>query len=254
MEKMKGSTAKRLAEINGTFYRTFGREFAETRRRIQPGVGRVLQEWVTDGDWLDLGCGSGTLGCVWTEKGIKGLYEGIDLSPVLIAEAEKVTAAAAQHPGLRLIYSQADLSQPDWSLACSQPVYDGVLMFAAMHHIPAHERRLALLREIAGLLKPGGRFIHSEWQFQRSPKLMTHVVPWEQAGIEAGELEAGDTLLDWRHTSAERPGETGLRFVHLFSTEELGILAAESGFSIISEFDSDGASANLSLYQVWQRN
>ena len=251
---MKESTAKRLAEINDTFYRTFGREFAETRRRIQPGVGRVLDEVVRDGDWLDLGCGSGTLGCVWIEKRINGLYEGLDLSPVLIAEAEKVTTAAAQRPGLCLVYGQADLSQPSWSRVCSQTTYDGVLMFAAMHHIPAHERRLALLKEIAGLLKPGGRLIHSEWQFQRSPKLMTHVVPWEQAGIDAAELEAGDTLLDWRHTSPERPGETGLRYVHLFSSAELGELAAESGFSIVSEFDSDGASSNLSLYQVWQRN
>jgi SAM-dependent methyltransferase len=254
MEKMKESTEKQLSEINDTFYTRFGREFAETRRRIQPGVGRVLDEVIHSGDWLDLGCGSGTLGCVWAEKGFTGLYEGLDLSPVLIAEAQKVTAAVKHTPELRLVYGQADLSQPGWTRICSQPVYDGVLMFAAMHHIPAYERRLGLMKEIAGLLKPGGKFIHSEWQFQRSTKLMTHVVPWEQAGISADELEEGDTLLDWRHTSPERPAETGLRYVHLFSSGELAQLAGEGGFTITAEFDSDGASGNLSLYQVWQRN
>jgi SAM-dependent methyltransferase len=254
MEKMNESTAKRLSQINDTFYKRFGKEFAETRRRIQPGVGRVLDELIRGGDWLDLGCGSGTLGSVWAEKGLTGLYEGMDLSPVLIAEAQKVTAAVKHAPELRLIYGEADLSLPGWAKACSQTAYDGVLMFATMHHIPAYERRLSLIKEIAGLLKLGGKFIHSEWQFQRSPKLMTHVVPWGQAGIDEAELEEGDTLLDWRHTSPERPGETGLRYVHLFSGEELTRLAAEGGFSIINEFDSDGASGNLSLYQVWQRN
>jgi len=254
MEKMNESTAKQLSQINDTFYRRFGREFAETRRRIQPGVGRVLDEVVRSGDWLDLGCGSGTLGCVWGEKGFTGLYEGLDLSPVLIAEACKVTAAVKHAPELRLVYGEADLGQPGWTKACSQIAYDGVLMFAAMHHIPAYARRLALVQEIAKLLKPGGIFVHSEWQFQRSTKLMTHVVPWDQAGINEVELEEGDTLLDWRHTSPERPGETGLRYVHLFSGDELSRLAAESGFKIVSEFDSDGASGNLSLYQVWQRS
>jgi tRNA (uracil-5-)-methyltransferase TRM9 len=253
MEKMKESVVRQLLQINDTFYNRFGKAFAETRRRIQPGVERVLHEHIRTGDWLDLGCGSGTLGCVWARQGIRGLYEGLDLSPVLVAEARKVTAEIELPHGVRLVYAQTDLGSKGWMVVCSQKQYDGVLMFAAMHHVPSSVRRLELMKEVAGLLKPGGRFIHSEWQFQRSPKLMTHVVPWSEAGIDSADLEEGDTLLDWRHTDAEHPNETGLRYVHLFTVEELTRLAEDSGFSIDAEFDSDGAGGNLSLYQVWQK-
>jgi tRNA (uracil-5-)-methyltransferase TRM9 len=253
MEKMKESIVSQLAQINEVFYKRFGKAFAETRRRLQPGVERVLSEFVSDGDWLDLGCGSGTLGSLWFSHERTGSYEGLDFSPVLIAEAQKATADLPLQTDQRLCYTQTDVGRPGWQKACSRDYYDGVLMFAAMHHLPDHDRRLALLREIASLIKSGGYFIHSEWQFQRSPKLMTHVVPWSAVAIDPAELEEGDTLLDWRHTDVDRPGETGLRYVHLFSHEELSQLAGESGFTIRGEFDSDGASGNLSLYQVWQR-
>lgn len=253
MERMKESTARQLSEINGVFYSRFGKAFAETRHRIQPGVERVLNEFVKDGNWLDLGCGSGTLGTVWIRQGIRGLYEGLDFSPVLVEEACQLTAPLALESGQCLFYNQADLSQSDWTTKCSQPRYDGILMFAALHHLPAYENRLNLLRQIASLLTSGGTFIHSEWQFQRSPKLLTHVQPWSRVGIDPADLEEGDTLLDWRHTEPGRPGEIGLRYVHLFSTAELEHLAADSGFTILDQFDSDGAGGNLSLYQVWQR-
>jgi SAM-dependent methyltransferase len=250
---MDESTIKQLAEINDRFYRQFGKAFAETRRRIQPGVGRVLQEFVKDGNWLDLGCGSGTLARVWRESGIHGLYEGLDFSPVLIGEARRANADCVPDDDLQIIYNQADLNQPDWIERCSRKKYDGVLMFAAMHHIPSQQKRLLLLKQIAAFLEPGGIFIHSEWQFQRSPKLMTHVQPWSKVDLDASTLEEGDMLMDWRHTDPERPNEIGLRYVHLFTARELEELAEESGFTILDEFDSDGASGNLSLYQIWKK-
>jgi SAM-dependent methyltransferase len=250
---MDESTANKLAEINELFYTRFGREFAETRRRIQPGVARVLANHVSDGNWLDLGCGSGALGCMWIEHGVRGLYEGLDFSPVLIAEAQKTVCEKKPCPNQEFIYTQADLSRPGWTSRCSLKVYNGILMFAALHHIPAADRRLAFVKEMAGLLETRGQFILSVWQFQRSQKLMTHVQQWSTVGIDPAELDEGDTLLDWRHTSPGHPDEKGLRYVHLFSKDELSALAEETGFVITNCFDSDGAGGNLSLYQVWQR-
>ena len=60
-------------------------------------------------------------------------------------------------------------------------------------------------------------FIHSEWQFQHSPKMMSRVLPWATVGIDEAEVEEGDTLLDWRHAAAGQGDERGLRYVHLFS-------------------------------------
>ena len=253
MGKMKAAIVQKLFDINGQFYQEFGHSFAETRKRIQPGIKRILSELIRDGNWLDLGCGSGALALAWAQMGIRGLYEGVDFSPVLIAEAMKVTHSLELKPDQRIQFHQANLANANWMAVCSQTSYDGVLMFAAFHHIPGSETRQWLLRQIAAMLEPGGYFIHSEWQFQNSAKLLARIQPWSLADLTEEDAEPGDTLLDWRHTLPTQNGRPGLRYVHLFSREELGRLAEGSGFKIVAEFESDGAAGNLGLYQIWQR-
>lgn len=253
MGMMKKSIIQKILDINDQFYREYGQSFAATRRRVQPGVLRILDEWIKDGSWLDLGCGSGALGGIWIERGINGLYEGLDFSPVLIAEANATTGQLPLKSGQKIRYGQANLGEESWLEQCSQTHYDGVLMFAALHHLPGQETRLRLMGQIASLLQPGSLFIHSEWQFQRSPKLLARVQDWQMAGVDASDLERGDTLLDWRQPEPGQVGKQGLRYVHLFESSELKELADKSGFTIVGEFDSDGKGGNLSLYQIWQR-
>jgi SAM-dependent methyltransferase len=129
---------------------------------------------------------------------------------------------------------------------------DGALAFAVLHHLPGMELRRRVLLQVHDLLVPGGWFIHSEWQFQHSPRLMARRLPWTRLGLQVGDLEEGDTLLDWRHASCGQAEQVGLRYVHLFSRAELQELAALSGFRIAEEFESDGKGGNLGLYQVWR--
>ncbi|HWR65068.1 MAG TPA: hypothetical protein VN364_03015, partial [Bellilinea sp.] len=63
----------------------------------------------------------------------------------------------------------------------------------------------------------------------------------------------GDTLLDWRYALPGQPEQVGLRYVHLFSREELAELAAQAGFAVESEFESDGEGGRLGLYQAWRK-
>ena len=253
MGAMDKTVVQKLFDINGQFYQDYGEAFAETRRRIQPGVRRILNEQIHDGSWLDLGCGSGALSVNWVEQGLSGLYEGLDFSPVLIAAARKASQSYSFTPEQRVLFNEVNLSAENWTQACSLPYYDGVMMFAALHHIPGAETRARLLRQIAGLLPVGGCFIHSEWQFNKNPKLVARIQPWSLVGLADEELETGDTLLDWRHLLPGQTDKPGLRYVHLFTRNELETLAATSGFQMMSEFQSDGASGDLSLYQVWQR-
>ena len=58
-------------------------------------------------------------------------------------------------------------------------------------------------------------------------------------------MDPGDYLLDWRS------GGQGLRYVHHFSREELGALAAAYGFEVVETFESDGEGGRLGLYGVW---
>jgi SAM-dependent methyltransferase len=150
-------------------------------------------------------------------------------------------------------FAQADLTDAEWvDVIAGYPV-DVVLAFAVLHHLPDAEVRLRVLRQVNELLPEGGVFIHSEWQFQHSNKLMARRVPWETIGIDEAQLDAGDTLLDWRYALPGQPEQVGLRFVHLFSREELAELAVQAGFAVESEFESDGEGGRLGLYQAWRK-
>lgn len=246
---MDSATAARLLGLNREFYTRFGDSFSATRHRIQPGVRRVLDSLKGDEDILDLGCGNGALARELAKRGHRGSYLGVDFSlPLLrIAEsipegfsAEFVEVDLTQLPviGDQLLVMGRRLSAADhWSV---------ITAFAVLHHIPSHELRLTLLRTVRQLLKPEGKFIHSNWQFLNSEKLKARIQPWETVSISASEVEAGDYLLDWRS------GGKGLRYVHHFSEEELRELAKVSRFNILESFNSDGEGGRLGLYQVWE--
>jgi tRNA (uracil-5-)-methyltransferase TRM9 len=252
---MQLQTINELIDLNRQFYQNFAQPFANTRRRIQPGVRRILNEINLEADWLDIGCGSGALALEWQELYLRhscahSSYLGIDFSAGLLAEAQKNISDLP--PGLQIEFFQADIGQPDWVLPFQSRKFDGVLSFAVLHHIPGESLRLAILRSIRDLLKPGGSFIHSEWQFQNSPRLAAHVMDWSAVNLDQNELEPGDTLLDWRHTLPGQSDQPGLRYVHRFTLDELDRLAAQSGFSAIETFESDGQGGRLGLYQIWQ--
>jgi len=105
-----------------------------------------------------------------------------------------------------------------------------------------------MLAKTRHLLKPGGRFALSNWQFLNSERLRERIQLWERARLSAAEVDEGDALLDWRS------GGEGLRYAHHFSEAELAELACESGFRILETFYSDGENGRLGLYQVWQKD
>ncbi len=248
---MENHVIEKLREINRTFYLQFGESFARTRRRVQNGVKRVLECLPDEGIWLDLGCGSGALAVEWLQRGRTSHYIGMDFSTVLLEEARR--AVSPFHAGEQVTFLHGDLTAPDWHLAVKDVPLRGILAFAVLHHIPSFDLRLALLGRVHTLLPPGGWFVHSEWQFQHSPKLMSRRLPWATVGLQDEDLEAGDTLLDWRETLPAGSEQGGLRYVHLFTPEELQQLAEQAGFSIEETFSSDGLGNRLSLYQIWKR-
>jgi SAM-dependent methyltransferase len=249
------NTRDRLIQLNHQFYQTFAQHFAVTRQRLQPGVKRVIARLPPVARLLDLGCGNGELYRVLARLGFLGLYTGLDFSDELLRiAAERNLFSSKQSDGKQVsspddsrqgIFLQADLSSADWDANLPVQVYDTVLAFAALHHLPSYALRLQTLRKVHRLLAQGGNFIHSEWQFLSSPRLRLRIQPWETIGLSEEEVEPGDYLLDWRS------GGYGLRYVHHFSQDELSLLAEQSGFQIVETFLSDGENSRLSLYQCW---
>jgi hypothetical protein len=77
--------------------------------------------------------------------------------------------------------------------------------------------------------------------------LRSRIQPWESINEKPEDIEDGDYLVDWRS------GGQGLRYVHIFTVEELERMAGETGFEITESFHSDGEGGNLGFYQIWKR-
>jgi SAM-dependent methyltransferase len=244
---MRLETVARLLALNRQFYQTFSLQFSATRQRIQPGVRRIIHGLSDKNSILDLGCGNGGVARELLKQGYQGSYVGLDSSRELLDQAQRIAPGSEY-----FLFLHADLSTSGWpdlvtNLGSTtiefQP--DIVLAFAVLHHLPGEDLRLQVLDQVLRLLAPGGRFVFSVWHFLNSARWRNRIQPWESVGIAPDEVDPEDYLLDWRS------GGFGLRYVHHFSEEELGNLAADSGFSVTETFYSDGEAGRLGLYQSW---
>ncbi len=122
---------------------------------------------VRDMPLLDIGVGGGR-----TTSALRRLsndYLGIDYS------ANMVAACRRRHPGVRIEHMDArNMSAiPDASIAMALFAWNGICMVS-------HEDRLAILREVSRVLRPGGLFLFSTYN-QNS---------WEhEAGFRAPAIE-----------------------------------------------------------------
>jgi tRNA (uracil-5-)-methyltransferase TRM9 len=234
---MDSVTAERLLALNLEFYDNFGQSFSATRQKLQPGVKKILDSIGDDESILDLGCGNGNFLREISRRGHKATLLGVDFSLPLLREAGSMPEVSFLEADLGQLSAFSFLSVEDgWSV---------ITAFAVLHHIPSYEMRLGILETVRRLLKKGGRFILSNWQFLNSEKLRSRIQPWSRAGLSDNDVDEGDYLLDWRSD-----GE-GLRYAHHFSIEELTALAAQAGMRVSESFSSDGENGRLGLYQVW---
>ncbi len=236
---MNSATAERLLAINREFYNRFGDSFSATRQRVQPGVGKIIETLQADTSVLDLGCGNGHFLHKLSERGHKAALLGVDFSLPLLRNAESRPGVEFRELDLIKLstFTEQLMVKGTWSTIC---------MFATLHHIPSNEIRLDILKAVKKLLKPGGKFILSNWQFLNSEKLKARIQPWTGVGIMDSDVDNGDYLLDWRSG-----GEAGLRYAHHFTAEELLGLAEQAEMSVSESFLSDGENGRLGLYQIW---
>jgi tRNA (uracil-5-)-methyltransferase TRM9 len=235
------STAEKLITLNRRFYGDHGRDFSQTRLRLQPGVKRLLDTFHKDESILDLGCGNGELARTLSRSGHQGLYVGLDFSPPLLNDAQHEAFA------FPVKFMAAELTTPGWDSIIENTEFDLIFAFAFLHHIPSANLRILILDKVHQLLKQEGRFIHSNWQFLDNPRLKARIQPWELTGLSPQAVDPNDYLLDWRQ------GSNGLRYVHHFDEHELAELAKASKFEIVETFYSDGENKRSGLYQIWKK-
>lgn len=248
---MKAEIVDLLHRLNQEFYQSFSHSFSLTRQRVQPGVRRNIDRFENGEKWLDIGCGNGNLAVELQNSGWRGSYLGIDFSEELVQIAREKSSLLNSKNQMETEFLTIDIFHPNWIKNLPEAAWDGIVMFAVLHHIPGCLKRNEILQSIRRILPSGRPLFLSVWQIQNSPRLLERIQPWEVISLEESQVERGDVLMGWRAQNLDVDEKPGFRYVHLFTENELDQLAKESGFRVMEKFYSDGKEGNLALYEEW---
>lgn len=134
---------------------TYGEDFGQTSwvtTEESHEIPRLL-ELTPSCSVLEIGCGSGRYALHIAETA-RCRVVGLDLNGEGIRNASALAQRSSLSPQVR--FQQCDVSQP---LSFADSTFDAVYCNDVLCHIPG---RLALLRELQRVLKPGGRLIFSD--------------------------------------------------------------------------------------------
>jgi SAM-dependent methyltransferase len=115
-----------------------------------PLLARLLQ--ASGRPVLDLGCGPGVFAAYLREHGITAPVLGVDVSPEKIALAQELVASRYES----LTFVVGDALEAGKALPCQHTWEGDIVLLDVLHYFPA-EKRQELLRNLVGLLPPGGR-------------------------------------------------------------------------------------------------
>jgi len=139
---------KKIIQATQTSYDTVAPKYAERFKDEMDDkpfdrdcLDRLAREVGEVGAICDLGCGPGQIARYLHRKGVKTL--GVDLSPNMIAEAQRLNPEIHFHQGDMLSLPDADNS------------WGGIAAFYCIIHIP-REQIVDALREMKRVLRPGG--------------------------------------------------------------------------------------------------
>jgi len=106
--------------------------------------------------------------------------------------------------------------------------FDAAIAVASLHHLPTAADRVTALREIARILRPGGRALLMVWAFEQ-PRFQ------EAADLQKNRRGPGpgDVWVQWR-----AGGKHVDRFYHLFVDGELPALVLDAGLRVERYFRS----------------
>lgn len=240
---MDAQIIQRLNDINRQFYATIAHDFDETRGKAWAGW-EILMSHIPKPSHpyhiLDVGCGNGRFGVFvahqWGRNRV--IYYGIDNNADLLDIARHALSASNITHNLWLHDIVAD-SIP------FEPIYDLVVAFGVVHHIPSLANRIATLKRWSDAVKPGGYLAFACWRFYEFDRFRQRIHPWD-ADL-ADQVEAGDHLLDWRR------GATALRYCHYVDDDEHEMLIRATHLQTIADYRADGFTNTVNRYTLLQK-
>lgn len=129
--------------------RSFGTAPAMTSAETLGALIELIPEGA-GGDWIDVACGPGVVSRATAAR--VGSVKGVDLTPAMIAEAER---RAGEEGIANVSFALGDAT----GLDLADNSFDGAITRLSLHHIPAPGRVVA---EMARLVRPGGWVLVSD--------------------------------------------------------------------------------------------
>jgi tRNA (uracil-5-)-methyltransferase TRM9 len=231
---MDAAAIARLNAINREFYRITANEFDATRGQAWLGWEKLLKylsSQHTPLSVLDVGCGNGRFGVFLRERGLNIAYHGMDNSQALLNKARAALPDAALE--LRDIVD----NPPDTG------IYNLVVLFGVLHHIPGYTQRQAFMHTLAERVAVGGILAFACWRFYEYERFRARIVPWDDDIT----VEKHDYLLDWRR------GERALRYCHYVDDDEHAELVSATGLHEIASYRADGEEGQANKYSILRR-
>lgn len=263
---MDKATAEKIMAETSALYDTIAVEYDQKRKFVRPEVKEWAEELESQGSnsphpslnlregdvvpplrvsggkeglrdsgrlqLLEIGCGGGEHAGLALERG--AFYTGLDVSPRMIELARFLV----RDERARFAVGEAtDLPFADAS-------FDAVWAVAVLHHIPSQEKRQAAFREIARVLKPGGRAYLFNWNLFAWQWLKRYRHFGMLFGLRPPGYDRHDVLIPWKS-----PEHGALkRYYHAFTLRELEALVklttpstGQGGLKIIGQrFVSNG--------------
>ncbi len=145
---------------------------------LRPGVPAAARVWA------DFGAGQGAFTLALADLlGPGGVVYAVDRDAGALRSLAR--EAARRFPGVTLHTLTVDFTRP---LPPELPPLDGAVMANALHFVP-DAGKLAVVRRLAGRLKPGGRLLLVEYNAERGNMWVPHPLTyarWEALAAQAG--------------------------------------------------------------------
>uniref|UniRef100_A0A8C9YMS0 tRNA (carboxymethyluridine(34)-5-O)-methyltransferase n=1 Tax=Sander lucioperca TaxID=283035 RepID=A0A8C9YMS0_SANLU len=216
-------------------YDAIASHFSGTRHSPWPRVCHFLSSLPPGSVLADVGCGNGK-------------YLGVNPEVIVGCDRSIALVQICAQRGFQAFVSDA-LSVPLRTASC-----DACISIAVIHHFSTQERRLAAVKELVRLLKPGGRALIYVWAFeqeynqQRSKYLKDQNKVHPDVHTNRTAFNTQDLLVPWhlkegKKRVEEKSGEAPVyhRYYHVFQQGELEQLCGqEAGVNVQSSYHDQG--------------
>ncbi len=214
---MKPELAQQLLKATVAQYNRIAVEFDSARSTASDFT--ALTRFVKPGDLVvDVACGNGRLAAAFADQEVRMI--GTDGSKELITIARERYATEIEKGWLG--FTVADIME----LPFDHAQFDVCFFMAALHHVPSHAMRIAVMRDLKKIIKPGARVIGSVWNLRATLFTQRYDLETQLVTPRSGH-DVGDVFIPWKSGGAAEE-----RYCHAFTIEELQDLFTEVGFVI----------------------